>query len=85
MPSLIDNEKAFRTATSCGAPSSSQGDCLRSFDATVTRTVIKEQVKSSEYTLYLHGLAQVPRSIDMGASEPLLKRLHPGDHVTVAL
>ncbi|MEU6755711.1 hypothetical protein [Streptomyces sp. NPDC046685] len=85
MPSLIDDEKAFGTATSCTALSSPQDACLRSFEATVTRTVIKERNKSSEYTLYLNGSTQVPRSIDMGASEPLLKRLRPGDHVKVTL
>ncbi|MER7741953.1 hypothetical protein ABTX34_27185 [Streptomyces sp. NPDC096538] len=85
VPSLIEDEKAFGTATSCTAVSSPHDDCLRSFETTVTRTVIKEQNKSSEYTLYLNGPAQVPRSIDMGASEPLLKRLRPGDHVTVTL
>ncbi|MEU0340431.1 hypothetical protein ABZ092_16080 [Streptomyces bobili] len=85
VPSLIEDEKAFGTATSCTALSSPKDDCLRSFKATVTRTVIKEQNKSSEYTLHLNGPAQVPRSIDMGASEPLLKRLRPGDNVTVTL
>ncbi|MEV8125374.1 hypothetical protein AB0P07_14930 [Streptomyces sp. NPDC085944] len=85
VPSLVEDEKAFETATSCTAVFSPQDDCLRSFEATVTRTVIKEQNKSSEYTLYLNGPAQVPRSIDMGDSEPLLKRLRPGDHVTVTL
>jgi len=85
VPSLIEDEKAFGTAASCTTVSTSHDDCLRSFDATVTRTVIKEQNKSSEYTLYLNGPTQVPRSIDMGASEPLLKRLRPGDNVTVTL
>ncbi|MEU9581014.1 hypothetical protein [Streptomyces chilikensis] len=85
VPSLIEDEKAFGTATSCTALSSPHDDCLRSFEATVTRTVIKEQNKSSEYTLYLNGPTQVPRSIDMGASEPLLKRLRPGDPVAVTL
>jgi hypothetical protein len=85
VPDLIEDEKAFGTATACTTPSSSHDDCLRSFDATVTRTVIREQVKSSEYTLYLDGPARVPRSIDMGDSEPLLKRLRPGDGVTVTI
>jgi hypothetical protein len=85
VPDLIEDEKAFGTATACTTPSSPQDDCLRSFDATVTRTVIREQNKSSEYTLYLDGPARVPRSIDMGDSEPLLKRLRPGDNVTVTI
>ncbi|MFI7360479.1 hypothetical protein ACIBTP_42110, partial [Streptomyces avidinii] len=85
LPGLIEDEKAFGTAASCTTSSSHQDDCLRSFDATVTRTVIKEHAKSSEYTLYLNGPAPVPRSIDMGSSEPLLKRLRPGDDVTVTL
>jgi hypothetical protein len=85
VPGLMEDEKAFGTATACTTPSSPHDDCLHSFDATVTRTVIKEQNKSSEYTLYLDGPARVPRSIDMGAAEPLLKRLRPGDHVTVTL
>jgi hypothetical protein len=85
VPGLMEDEKAFGTATACTTPSSPHDDCLHSFDATVTRTVIKEQNKSSEYTLYLDGPARVPRSIDMGAAEPLLKRLRPSDHVTVTL
>ncbi|MEU0831695.1 hypothetical protein [Streptomyces sp. NPDC005969] len=85
VPGLIEDEKAFGTAAACTTPSSPQDDCLRSFDATVTRTVIREQAKSSEYTLYLDGPARVPRSIDMGGSEPLLKRLRPGDNVTVTM
>ncbi|MGQ4328748.1 MULTISPECIES: hypothetical protein [Streptomyces] len=85
VPGLIEDEKVFGAATPCSASSSSHDDCLRSFDATVTRTVIREQVKSSEYTLYLDGPARVPRSIDMGDSEPLLKRLRPGDGVTVTM
>ncbi|MFF8917302.1 hypothetical protein ACF08M_29330 [Streptomyces sp. NPDC015032] len=51
----------------------------------MTRTVIREQAKSSEYTLYLDGPARVPRSIDMGGSEPLLKRLRPGDNASVTM
>lgn len=85
VPGLIEDEKAFGTATACTASSSSHDDCLRSFDATVTRTVIREQGKSSEYTLYLNGPTRVPRSIDMGDAEPLLKRLRPGDGVTVTM
>ncbi|MEU2183101.1 hypothetical protein [Streptomyces thermolilacinus] len=85
VPDLIEDEKAFGTATACTTLSSPHDDCLRSFDAAVTRTVIKEQNKSSEYTLYLDGPARVPRSIDMGDSEPLLKRLRPGDNVTITL
>ncbi|MFV5998596.1 hypothetical protein ACNPQM_41190 [Streptomyces sp. NPDC056231] len=85
VPGLIEDEKAFGTAAACTTPSSPQDDCLRSFDATVTRTVIREQAKSSEHTLYLDGPARVPRSIDMGGSEPLLKRLRPGDNVTVTM
>ncbi|MFF1505617.1 hypothetical protein ACFVZR_38730 [Streptomyces sp. NPDC058316] len=85
IPDLIEDEKAFRTATPCTALSSPHDDCLRSYDATVTRTVIKEQARSSQYTLYLNGPTQVPHSIDMGASESLLKRLLPGDNVTVTL
>ncbi|MBX9396515.1 hypothetical protein K4749_23720 [Streptomyces sp. TRM72054] len=85
VPDLIEDEKAFGAATPCTALSSPHDDCLRSFDATVTRTVIREQAKSSEYVLYLNGLARVPRSIDMGGSGPLLKHLHPGDDVTVTM
>ncbi|MFF9402490.1 hypothetical protein [Streptomyces sp. NPDC014744] len=85
VPDLIEDEKAFGTATACTAPSSLQDDCRRSFDATVTRTVIRDQARSSEYTLYVDGPARVPRSIDMGGSEPLLKRLRPGDNVTVTM
>ncbi|WP_158072104.1 hypothetical protein [Streptomyces sp. CB01580] len=85
VPDLIEDEKAFGTATACTAPSSLQDDCRRSFDATVTRTVIRDQARSSEYTLYVDGPARVPRSIDVGGSEPLLKRLRPGDNVTVTM
>ncbi|MFF9592314.1 hypothetical protein ACF1FX_24355 [Streptomyces sp. NPDC014646] len=85
VPDLIEDEKAFGTATACTAPSSLQDDCRRSFDATVTRTVIRDQARSSEYTLYVDGPARVPRSIDMSGSEPLLKRLRPGDNVTVTM
>ncbi|WP_432077195.1 hypothetical protein [Streptomyces wuyuanensis] len=85
VPDLIEDEKAFGTATACTTPSAPHDDCLRSFDATVTRTVIKEQNKSWEYTLYLNGPTPVPRTIDMGDSDPLLKRLSPGDNVTVTL
>lgn len=85
VPELIEDEEAFGTATACATPSPPRDDCLGSFDATVTRTVITEQGKSSEYTLYLDGPARVPRSIDMGDSEPLLKQLSPGDDVTVVM
>ncbi|MFB7850445.1 MULTISPECIES: hypothetical protein [unclassified Streptomyces] len=85
VPGLAEDEKAFGAAAPCAATSSSHDDCLRSSDATVTRTVIEERGRSSRYTLYLKGPADVPRSIDMGDSGPLLGRLRPGDAVTVTL
>lgn len=85
VPGLIEDEKAFRAAPPCTDLSSPHDDCLRPFDATVTRRVIKQHSKSSEYTLYLKGPTQVPHSIDMGGSGPLLQRLRPGDGVTVTV
>lgn len=65
VPGLIEDDKAIGTATSCTL-SSPHDDCLRSFDATAARTVIKEQNKSSRYTLYLNGPTRVPGVLTWG-------------------
>ncbi|MFI2434377.1 hypothetical protein [Streptomyces sp. NPDC018693] len=85
VPELIQDEKTYGAATACTDRSAAHDECLRPFEATVTRTVIKDQPKTSEYELYLNGPAQVPDSIPMGGPGPLLKRLSRGDQVTVTM
>ncbi|MFD8386221.1 hypothetical protein ACFV2X_48300 [Streptomyces sp. NPDC059679] len=73
-----------RAAGPCPARSSGE-DCLRTTAATVRDTVIRDEGKTSEYTLKLTGPRPVPAEVDMGAADPLLRRLRAGDRVTVTM
>ena len=85
VPELMDDEQAFNTAVPCGPEAVAGADCLRPVEATVVRTVIRDEVKYEEFTLRLTGPREVPHELDMGHSDPLLKRLHQGDRVTVTM
>ncbi len=52
VPDPRAGERAYHTARPCTAITN---DCLRTVQATVRGTVIRERTKSSEYTLSLTG------------------------------
>lgn len=83
VPELVDDERAFEAAVPCAPPAAAGGDCLRSVEATVVYTVIRDGAKYEEFTLGLTGPREVPRELDMGHADPLLEHLRPGDRVTV--
>lgn len=85
VPDLIDDERAFAAAVPCSASAGGADGCLREVTATVEGTVIKDEVKYEEFSVRLRGPREVSGEVDMGAPDPLLKDLRPGDVVTVTL
>ncbi|WP_445524222.1 hypothetical protein [Streptomyces cyslabdanicus] len=78
-------ERAYRAARPCGVAVTV--DCLRSVQATVRGAEIRESrhVREERYELLLTGPRPVPRKVDMGGAEPLLRHLRAGDVVTVTM
>ncbi|WP_344357138.1 hypothetical protein [Streptomyces gobitricini] len=85
VPDLMDDERAYEAAVPCAPRAAAGAGCLRPVEATVVRTVIRDEVKNEEFTLRLTGPPEVPGELDMGHSDPLLERLRPGDRVTVTM
>ncbi|KUO19814.1 hypothetical protein [Streptomyces dysideae] len=85
VPDLVDEVRAFRAARPCVLPASAPADCLHTYPATVRGKVIENEGRSQLYLLKLDGPPPVPAELDMGDEEPLLTRLHKGDHVTVTV
>jgi protein involved in polysaccharide export with SLBB domain len=87
LPAGVAEERAFASAAPCkGAGAVPDGaDCLHTVRATVTGTVIQSSGRTQTYRLKLSGPAPASGSVDMGSAGPLLKRLKPGDQVSVTV
>ncbi|MFJ6563899.1 hypothetical protein ACIQMV_29345 [Streptomyces sp. NPDC091412] len=83
VPDQMAEERAYQAARPCEAVVTV--DCLRSVQATVRDTDIREPSKGGKtYDLLLTGPG-VPRKVAMGGAEPLLRHLRAGDVVTVTM
>ncbi|MEW1721049.1 hypothetical protein [Streptomyces sp. NPDC093109] len=81
----VDDERAFRAAEPCPAAARAGADCLRELPASVERTVTRDNGRAgTTYRLRLTG-PDVPHEVDLPGAGPFLKRLHPGDGVTVTM
>lgn len=87
VPGVVAEERAFLAAVPCTAAeaSAARTDCLHTVGATVTGTVIQSSGRQQTYRLRLSGPVPASGSLDMGSAGPLLKRLHPGDRVSVTV
>ncbi|GED86528.1 hypothetical protein [Streptomyces sp. 6-11-2] len=84
VPDRMAEERAYQAARPCRAAVTE--DCLRSVQATVRDTDIREPNKGGQtHDLLLTGPAPVPRRVDMGKAQPLLRHLRAGDVVTVIM
>ncbi|MGW3242171.1 hypothetical protein [Streptomyces sp. NPDC001070] len=87
LPRSVAEERSYLAAESC-TPAQAlnpHADCLRSVQARVRSTVIIDRGKQQQFTVRLAGSSPVPAELDLYDSGPLLKRLRPGDQVTVTV
>lgn len=87
LPSAVAEERGFLSAVPCAEAGIgvSQADCLHTVRATVRGTVIQHSGREDTYRLELSGPVPASGALDMGSAGPLLKRLHPGDQVSVTV
>ncbi|MFC4503558.1 MULTISPECIES: hypothetical protein [Streptomyces] len=87
LPAAVAEERGFLAALPCTAAGAGadRADCLHTVRATVTGTVIQSSGREDTYRLELSGPAPASGSLDMGSAGPLLKRLRPGDQVSVTV
>ncbi|WP_030350838.1 hypothetical protein OIE62_21945 [Streptomyces scopuliridis] len=83
VPEAVGTVRAFRSAHTC-TDGGSRTDCFHAKSATV-RSTERTGGKNPKYEVRLDGPAGVPDDVDLGADEPLFKRLKPGDEVTVTM
>ncbi|MBM9507163.1 hypothetical protein [Actinacidiphila acididurans] len=81
----MTEERAYAAAVPCAAPVPERPDCLRTVPATVVKATIRQSGRTKVHDLELSGPAPASGTIDMGSAGPLLKRLRPGDRVTVTV